>query len=290
MATSQNGYTANDRGLIGTYTVPGSTRKLALRMGDVSVVLLDLAAWFHATIAPIDEGVLDDWGYAERTIRGSATTLSNHASGTAIDLDATRHPLGVHGTWTPEQKTLIHARLDLYDGVIRWGEDYDDPTRGGVPGSRIDGMHFEINAGAAAVCRVADRIRSGTLAPPAVGPALPPDEPTKDEPMSPIDIRIAPDGSFRGTVICEAGSTSAVVAQAWLIFGVTWGHADVIVSFLDVNGIVMPPGPTPGQVRATVANNLRLVADVPDGCVMATVEGRLSPNAIPAAAVMARPK
>lgn len=159
--TSQNGWSANDRSVIGSFTVPGTRRLLAVRKGDVSVVLLDLAAWVHANIRPIDTGVLDDWGYAERTIRGSATDLSNHASGTAIDLDATLHPLAVHGTWTAEEKTRIHARLALYDGVVRWGEDYDDPAHGGVRGSRIDGMHFEINAGAAAVKQVADRIRSG---------------------------------------------------------------------------------------------------------------------------------
>lgn len=152
MATSQNGYSANDRSVIASYTVPGSTRQLSMRKGDVSVVLLDIAAWIHAHVAPIDTGILDDWGYAERTIRGSSTTLSNHASGTAIDIDATRHPLGVTGTWTAAAKSAIHGRLVFYEGVIRWGEDYT---------GRLDGMHFEINANAAAVQRIANKIRAG---------------------------------------------------------------------------------------------------------------------------------
>jgi len=151
-ALSQNGYSANDRSVIATFTIPGSSRKIALRKGDCSVVLLDMLGWVHANICHIDTGQLDDWGYAERTIRGSSTTLSNHASGTAADLDALRHPLGVRGSWTPAQATAIRARLRLYEGAIRWGEDYT---------GRPDGMHFEINAGSAVVARIAQKIRGG---------------------------------------------------------------------------------------------------------------------------------
>lgn len=150
MPVSQNGYSANDRSLIASYTVPGSSRKLALRRGDCAVVLLDFAAWFHKNVEPLDAGQLDDWGYAERTIRGSTTTLSNHASGTAMDLNATRHPLGRVGTFTAAQASAIRRKLREYGGVIRWGGDYRQ---------RKDEMHFEINAGAAAVKAQVDRIR-----------------------------------------------------------------------------------------------------------------------------------
>jgi hypothetical protein len=149
---SQNGWTANDRSVIASYTIPSSTRKVALRKGDASVVLLDIAAWIHANVEHIDDGQLDDWGYAERTIRGSSTTLSNHASGTALDLDALKHPLGVRRTWTDAQASKIHDRLKLYGGVVRWGGDYD---------GRVDEMHFELNASPNAVAKVADRIRGG---------------------------------------------------------------------------------------------------------------------------------
>lgn len=152
-ARSQNGYSANDRSVIATYTIPGSTRRIALRKGDTSVILLDLLAWIHANIEPLDVGVLDDWGYAERTIRGSSTTLSNHASGTAADTNATKHPLAAPGTWTAEQKRRINAHLAFYEGCVRWGENYT---------GRLDGMHFEINRGATDCRRVADKIRAGT--------------------------------------------------------------------------------------------------------------------------------
>lgn len=152
MPTSQNGWSANDRSVIGTFTIPGTTRKIALRKGDVATVLLDLAAWIHANVERIDDGQIDDWGYAERKIRGGGGALSNHASGTAIDINALRHPLGARGTWSREAATKIRARLKTYDGVVRWGEDYS---------GRVDPMHFEINAGAVAVKRVADQIRGG---------------------------------------------------------------------------------------------------------------------------------
>src|SRR5690606_27057234 len=82
-------------------------------------------------------GALDDWGYAERPIRGSSV-ISNHASGTAIDLNATKHPLGASGTFTSTQVTRIREILAVTRNHVRWGGDYT---------GRKDEMHFEINDG-----------------------------------------------------------------------------------------------------------------------------------------------
>lgn len=90
------------------------------------------------------------WGWAFRAIRGQTTGFSNHASATAIDVNAPAHPLGVTGTWSSSQKEKIHEILKDLDGVVRWGEDYD---------GRKDGMHFEINASADRVHAVAHKIR-----------------------------------------------------------------------------------------------------------------------------------
>jgi hypothetical protein len=157
MATSQNGYLANRRDLTAVYTVPGTSVKLRLRKGPVAAVLVEVARRFHTEVEPIDAGtVTDDWSYAERPIRGSTTTLSNHASGTAIDLNALRHPRGVHGTFTPAQKTAVRRILDdLRDPAtgrrtVRWGEDYS---------TVVDGMHFEIDDDPDAVARVAHAIQ-----------------------------------------------------------------------------------------------------------------------------------
>src|SRR5688500_1265797 len=153
--TSQNGWSANDRGVIASYSLPGG--RVALRAGDVSVVLLWVANQFHQRVERLVwPGI---WGYAERTIRGSSTTLSNHASGTAIDLNAPRHPLGVRGTFSAAQVRTIHDIVAFTGGAVRWGGDYT---------GRPDDMHFEINTGAAGVKAAADRIRGAAAPPPPV--------------------------------------------------------------------------------------------------------------------------
>jgi hypothetical protein len=152
---SQNGWSANDRSAIETYVIGKGTR-VALRKGDAGFLLKHVADWFDANIKDIDDnynsGELDDWGYAERPIRGG-TALSNHASGTALDINATCWILGQQPTvyLSQEQVNKIHDHLRLYEGVIRWGGDYS---------GRKDPMHFEINSGAAEVARVAAKIRS----------------------------------------------------------------------------------------------------------------------------------
>lgn len=150
MATSQNGYSANDINRTHTKLIPGTTREVRLRKGNTGWLLRHFAAWFDKNIESVDGGILNDWGYAERTIRGSSTTLSNHASGTAIDLNSNEHWLGQRGTFTPRQTRKIRRRLKHYDGVIRWGGDYS---------GRPDEMHFEIDAGPAACREVVRKLK-----------------------------------------------------------------------------------------------------------------------------------
>jgi hypothetical protein len=155
VAESQNGWTVLEEPPP-SVTVPGTDVRLTIRPGDVTVVLLEVARRFHKEVEPITGGVRDDWGWAYRPIRGKTTGFSNHASATAIDLNATQHPRGVEGTFTAAEKRAVRRILaDLVDErtdepVVRWGEDYT---------TTVDGMHFEINADAGAVARVATRIR-----------------------------------------------------------------------------------------------------------------------------------
>lgn len=160
MSSSQNGWPAfSGWGQDGSATavVPGTSVKIqgGLRAGDVSTVLLDFAAWFHRNIEALDQRAC--WGIDIRTIRGSSAT-SNHQSGTAMDLNANRHPLGSQpgDNYSSSQIAAIRAKLRTYDGVIRWGGDYS---------GRKDPMHFEINASTSAVAAVARRIGTGTPAP-----------------------------------------------------------------------------------------------------------------------------
>lgn len=251
MATSQNGYSANDRSVIGSFTVPGSTRRVSLRKGDTSVILLDLAGWMDAHIVPIDIGIYDDWGYAERTIRGSSTTLSNHASGTALDYDAVQHPLGVRNTWTADQKRRINERLALYDGCIRWGENYT---------GRPDGMHFEIDRGAAACRVVADRIRAGRL---GGGPA--PSQPAKKKGLPEMIERALIQGLNVGRIVCPTGSASGLVSQAWASVSCQGGARVQLWCQRGARSDGPPPGVAKGVVDWTLLNAERPYMEIPSG-------------------------
>lgn len=132
---SANGWPASkDREKIGikSFTVPGTDLKLACAEA-VAPLLIGFAAEFNKLIEPIDGAKLDDWGYAFRDIRGNVGKLSNHSSGTAIDLNAMKHPLGKVGTFPNEKVPMIRALAKKY-GLI-WGGDYRN---------RKDEMHFEV--------------------------------------------------------------------------------------------------------------------------------------------------
>jgi hypothetical protein len=136
MLSSYNGYPASkDPAEIGikSYPVKGTDRKL--RCADsVGPLLAAFAAEFHELIEPIDEGTFDDWAYAFRMVRGTTDRLSCHSSGTAIDLNATKHPLGKIGTFPAEKVPMIRALAKKYG--LKWGGDYKN---------RKDEMHFEVN-------------------------------------------------------------------------------------------------------------------------------------------------
>lgn len=77
-------------------------------------------------------GSADDWGYANRDVRGAPGVKSNHAWGLAVDLNATTNPMtndGRNHTDMPPGISRLAAKYGL-----RWGGDYS---------GRKDPMHFE---------------------------------------------------------------------------------------------------------------------------------------------------
>lgn len=137
MLKSYNGYPASkdpDEIKIKSYPVKGTDRKLRCAE-SVGPLLAAFAAEFHELIEPIDEGTFDDWGYAFKMVRGTTDKLSCHSSGTAIDLNATKHPLGKAGTFPTEKVPMIRALAKKYG--LKWGGDFK---------SRPDDMHFEVEA------------------------------------------------------------------------------------------------------------------------------------------------
>jgi len=153
MQICQNGWPAlaSDSKRLHTWVVPTKEGdvKLRLREGSAGFLLAHFALWYAEVIEPLVGKIHDDWGYAPRKVRGSATSVSNHAGGLAIDLNATRHPLGKTGTFTPKQYAAIDNRLALYDGCLRSGTNYR---------RRRDDMHTEIDKPLADCERVARKL------------------------------------------------------------------------------------------------------------------------------------
>lgn len=152
-ATSQNGWPAGSTSAIPVsgLSVGAATFPAGVRSGDVHTVLGYVARRFNNEVEALVKGWC--WGHSYRVISGS-TSLSNHASGTAIDINAPRHPLGASGTFSSTQRSRIRSILNACDGVVRWGGDYS---------GRKDEMHFEINVrpGDARLAALARRIGGG---------------------------------------------------------------------------------------------------------------------------------
>lgn len=109
---------------------------MTFRAGGISLTAHeDAAPLFAAFVTDIVgrgyrvDKVADDWGYNCRTIRGSQT-MSYHAWGLAIDLNATQNPMGTQLiTDMPSWIDEVAAEYGLF-----WGGNFN---------RRKDAMHFE---------------------------------------------------------------------------------------------------------------------------------------------------
>ena len=134
--TSQNGWPASANSRL----INLSSKKIVVRSGkswyantraEVEPQLSEMVRWWDANVEPVTQ-----YGsYNYRAIRGSTTTLSNHSSGTAIDINWDKHPLAAEGTVSAAAAAGIRAKSKELG--LRWGGDY----RG-----RKDEMHFEVLA------------------------------------------------------------------------------------------------------------------------------------------------
>jgi len=149
---SSNGWLASkDAAELHIVSVPIEGTKIKVRCAKaVAPLIAGFCKEFNELIEPIDGCALDDWGYCFRNVRGSTDKLSNHSSGTAIDLNATKHPLGKIGTFPPEKVPMIRALAKKYG--LKWGGDYK---------GRADEMHFEIELGEAKVAALIGSLKLG---------------------------------------------------------------------------------------------------------------------------------
>lgn len=140
MTVSINGWPVPPKKLV-TYDIPGTKRRVTLD-SDAGPLLVALAADYHRTVRAIDKGTWDEGGFNNRQAR-NANAKSNHASGTAIDLNWSEEG-AVNSAWGKRFFAQAKTRLAMaalkrrYGSVVFWGGDW----------SRIkDYMHWEIKPG-----------------------------------------------------------------------------------------------------------------------------------------------
>jgi len=150
MPKSQNGWpvieSQSDRNLK-VIRIPGTgTPGIPLRVQkDCAAVLAYVASRVHNEVSDLRENnkpgkTQDEGGYNYRKIDGS-TSFSNHASGTAIDLNWQKWPM-FKRRMTKKQRAAAEAiAVDLAE-VVRWGGNYRP--------ARVDEMHWEIAPGVSA--------------------------------------------------------------------------------------------------------------------------------------------
>jgi hypothetical protein len=147
MASSQNGWPVVEHGDCTDRAVCGAEFPNGWLKGDVDVIFTYLIERLHREVEPIIVGGC--WGWFVKEIEGGSS-ISNHASGTAIDYNAPKHPMGVYNTYSTPAKNKIAEILNYLEGTVRWGGNYS---------GRPDDMHWEINKSKSAVKAVADKIR-----------------------------------------------------------------------------------------------------------------------------------
>ena len=104
--------------------------------GPVHDLFARLATLYQERVEPIARE--DSWGYSPRPITGNSKVWSNHASGTAVDFNASKYPM-YRAHMSEAKIARCRALVAHFEGLLRWGGDY--------PRQSIDQMHWEIAKG-----------------------------------------------------------------------------------------------------------------------------------------------
>jgi hypothetical protein len=166
MTASQNGWRVIGRDECVDVEVPGGELPIH---PEFAWLAQDCAIRWHETVEPLLWPGC--WGWAKPTESGrnpGRDGITNHASGTAWDLCAPKHPRGVPigKTFTDPQLRAVEGLEARYFGVLRWG--------GRWTGKSVDGMHWEAAPGVSveAVRELTRALAGGP--PPAPIPIQPP--------------------------------------------------------------------------------------------------------------------
>lgn len=249
---AQNGWMASPlKAAIGIedFTVEGVGFPGGVKRGAVATILRYVAEQFHRRVEPLHPGHC--WGYNYREVRGGAS-ISNHAAGCAIDINAPAHTMGVRGTFNDAQVEQIEAIVSECHGAVRWGGSYR---------SRPDEMHFEVVASPVDAVTAASRLIITAAAPATTGKG-------GVDPVTHIPVKLEPDRTFRTAFAAECGTASQVVERAWVTLGSTWGSTTMAIGALDPDGKVLLY-----KDDVIVRNNHKVFFELPNGTALATVEG-----------------
>jgi D-alanyl-D-alanine carboxypeptidase/Putative peptidoglycan binding domain len=187
---SLNGWAAPPARLA-TGTVPGTKKKVTLQ-ADVLPLFLALLADIHKTVVAIDvPGALGPDGYELRDARASSG-ISNHGSGTAVDVRYDLMKADRKKHLTDAQTAACHKLLDKYvdaNGrrIFGWGGDWK-------LGTYMDEMHWEI----AQSWAVGAHGRKTTM---------------QDVKNVIARLKIQPDGTVQGLAVVPAKPVTTPVAQ-----------------------------------------------------------------------------
>lgn len=159
MSVSQNGWPVIE---LGTDERLAIIPKIAgrVRKGDVEYIFKRLVKEFDARVEDVDSGK-DDWGFANRNATGSSEK-SDHASGTAIDVNATKHPIGVSDTFSTKQIAEIRKIVKELKGAVVWGGEW----------SRPDDMHFSIAVTETELAKIVKKLKNAEKPKPVSNPTI----------------------------------------------------------------------------------------------------------------------
>jgi len=157
MANSYNGWAASPNpseiSINQGFSVDGMKFPGGIKSGDVEIVFRNLIPDLVKIDPPKSKefNVEGFWGYSYRANVNNPSSLSCHASGTAIDYRAVAHPnqkgsryLG----WSQDQIAKVHALLSgKYRGLVNW--------------LAYDSMHFEIRGSATQIKTLAMALSQG---------------------------------------------------------------------------------------------------------------------------------
>lgn len=142
--------------------IPGTTIPLRVHR-DCAALLAHLASRVDKEVCALrynnKPGFQDEGGWNYRKIDHSSK-FSNHASGTAIDLNWQRWPM-FKRKMNAKERAASQRIADDFAEVIRWGGNYSP--------ARVDEMHWEIKPGVSATkikefCKARGIRSNGTVA------------------------------------------------------------------------------------------------------------------------------